>query len=66
MTCKDNCLFAPLCKYNDGISEWSLSNCPLHKDRSRFIELPESASRVIVFDGNTKPILDKCIDEVKE
>lgn len=39
-TCKDNCLFALLCKYNDGISEWCLSNCPLYKNKSRYIELP--------------------------
>ncbi|MEE1097253.1 MAG: hypothetical protein U0K83_02885 [Bacteroidales bacterium] len=39
-TCKDNCLFALLCKYNDGISEWCLSNCPLYKNKARYIELP--------------------------
>lgn len=57
MTCKDNCLFAPLCKYNDGISEWSLSNCPLHKDRSRFIELPCAVGSTVYF---------ICFDEICE
>lgn len=48
-TCKDNCLFALLCKHNDGISEWCLSNCPLYKNKSRYIKFPCNVGDTVYF-----------------
>ena len=38
-TCTD-CLCQDVCRYNDGHNLWCKGDCPIIKDKSRFIELP--------------------------